>query len=372
MSDAYGYGIIGCGWVAPSHALGVRALERDGVRLVAVADRDEARAHAIAERFDVPATLPDYRDMLLDDGIGAVSVCLPDHLHHEVVIAAAEAGKHVLCEKPLALTVDEADDMLAACERNGVRLGFVMNHRYAIGNILARRAVASGALGTPLIASALHSSGLSADPRGPSPWRGRRRLAAGGVLSTQAIHFLDLLLWLGGPATAVQAWTDRLASPDQDHEDTVGVALRLRSGAMATLVATSASPIMDDLTGTRIELHGTAGYLVLDGDELRIADLADGPDLALPQLPPIPPEAADLVFGTGHVYEVMDFVRSVRDGGEPPIPGADGRHLMAVVHAAYRSAEAGEATQVDEPTDAYAAPTPAGTLLGAAIAGEGP
>ena len=369
MGDGYGYGVIGCGWVASSHAWGVRALADDGVRLIAVADQDAARADELAERFGATTTTRDYRELLADDAIHAVSICLPDHLHHEVVIAAAGSGKHILCEKPLSLTVGEADDMLAACEHNGVQLGFVMNHRYAPGNILARRVVQTGALGRPLIASVLHSSGLSGDPRGPSPWRGRRRLSAGGVLSTQAIHFLDLLLWLGGPVSSVQAWTDLLGSSDQDHEDTVGVALRMASGALTTLTATSASPIMDDFTGTRIELHGTGGYLILDGDELRVADLAEGPDLTPPQLPPAPAGSEELVFGSGHVYELMDFVRTVRAGGTAPIPGTDGRHLMAVIDAAYRSAFDGKAVDIDEPTTAYRVAASEDSLLGSAIAG---
>jgi UDP-N-acetyl-2-amino-2-deoxyglucuronate dehydrogenase len=370
MGERYGYGIIGCGWVASSHGWGVRALADDGVRLLCVADKDETRAEEIAGRFGASTTASDYRELLADEAIGAVSVCLPDHLHHEVTLSAAEAGKHILCEKPLSLTVDEADDMLAACERNAVQLGFVMNHRYAPGNILARRAVASGALGKPLIASAVHASGLSGDPSGGSPWRGLRRLSAGGVLSTQAIHFLDLLLWLGGPARAVQAWTDLRGSADQEHEDTVGVVLKLVSGAFATLTATSASPIMDDFTGTRIELHGTGGYLVLDGDDLWVAELADGPDLTPPRLPPIPSGAEEIVFGSGHVYEVMDFVRTVRDGGRAPVPGTDGRHLMAVIDAAYRSAAGGGAVDVDEPTSAYTEAAPPNSLLGSAVAGS--
>jgi UDP-N-acetyl-2-amino-2-deoxyglucuronate dehydrogenase len=369
MSDGYGYGIIGCGWVASAHAWGVRSLAADGVSLIGVADQDERRAGDLAGRFGASMTTPDYRELLADSAIDAVSICVPDHMHHEVTIAAAQAGKHILCEKPLSLTLDEADEMLTACERNGVQLGLVMNHRYAPGNILARRAVASGGLGRPLIASVLHASGLSGDPKGASPWRGRRRLSTGGVLSTQAIHFLDLLLWLGGPVTAVQAWTDLLASPDQDHEDTVGVVLKMGSGALATLTATSASPIMDDFTGTRIELHGTRGYMLLDGDELRVAELADGPDLAPPQLPPIPSGAEEIVFGSGHVYEVMDFVRTVSSGGTAPVPGSDGRHLMAVIEAAYRSARDGEAVLVDEPTSAYSAAAPPNSLLGLAVAG---
>ena len=369
MSDGYGYGIIGCGWVASAHAWGVQSLAGDGVRLIGVADQDVARAGELGERFRAPVVTSDYRELLANDAIHAVSICLPDYLHHEVAIAAAGAGKHILCEKPLSLTVDEADDMLSACEANGVQLGLIMNHRYAPGNLLARRVVASERLGTPLIASVLHASGLSGDPRGPSPWRGRRRLSMGGVLSTQAIHFLDILLWLGGPVASVQAWTDRLESPDQEHEDTVGVALRLVSGALATLTATSASPIMDDFTGTRIEMHGTGGYVILDGDVLRVADVADPPDLAPPPLPEIASGSEEIVFGSGHVYEVMDFVRSVRRGGAAPIPGTDGRHLIAVIDAAYRSARNGEAVDVDEPTSAYTRAAPAESLLGSAVAG---
>ena len=378
VNDEYGYGIIGCGWVASAHAWGVQSLADDGVRLVGVADKDGARGGELGRRFGASTITPDYRELLADDAIRVVSICLPDYLHHEVAIAAAEAGKHILCEKPLSLTVDEADDMLSACERNGVQLGFVMNHRYSPGNILARRAVAAGALGRPLIASVVHASGLSGDPGGTSPWRGRRQLSMGGVLSTQAIHFLDILLWLGGPVASVQAWTDRLESSDKEHlessdkehEDTVGVTLRLVSGALATLTATSASPIMDDFTGTRIEMHGTGGYLILDGDELRAVELADGVDLVAPHLPEIPSGSNEIVFGSGHVYEVMDFVRTVRREGAAPIPGNDGRHLIAVIEGAYRSAGDGKAVNIDEPTNAYTVAAPMDSLLGSAIAGD--
>jgi UDP-N-acetyl-2-amino-2-deoxyglucuronate dehydrogenase len=206
-----------------------------------------------------------------------------------------------------------------------------------------------------LIGNVLHSSGLTGDPSGASPWRGKRGRATGGVLSTQAIHFLDLLLWLGGPARSVKAWTDRLTAADQDHEDTVAVALQLRSGGLATLVATSGSPIMDDFTGTRIEFHGTGGYLMIEGDRLRFTELAEGHHVDTPVLPPVPDGAEEIIFGTGHVQEVADFVRAVRADAPAPVPGTDGRHLMAVIEAAYQSAREDRDVPVDEPTSAYTA-----------------
>jgi UDP-N-acetyl-2-amino-2-deoxyglucuronate dehydrogenase len=308
----------------------------------------------------------DYHDLLTLDTVQAVSVCLPDFLHHEVVTAAAAAGKHVLCEKPLAMDVAEADDMLAACREAGVHLGLVMNHRYSRGNLRARMALSEGMLGTPLVASVLHSSGLTGNSDGRSPWRGRAGRAAGGVLSTQAIHFLDLLLWFLGPVAAVKAWTAKAPGSEQDHEDSAVLALSMKSGAMATVTTTSASPIMDDLTGTRIEIHGSDGWLLLDGDHLtRIETMAGTPPPEV-SLPDLPPEADDLVFGTGHVYEVMDFVDAVRRGDQPPVPGVDGRHLMAVVHAAYRSALEDAEIDVHEPSPAYAVPAAAASLLGGA------
>ena len=353
MTRPFGYGIVGCGWVAAAHAWGVRALAGEGVRLIAVADRDRGRAEALASRFDVDRVHEDFRDLLADEEVDAVSICLPDFLHRDAVLAAARAGKHVLCEKPLALDVDEADEMVAACRDSERVLSLVMNHRYSPDNIRLKRAVQDGALGRILIGSVVHSSALTGNDDGSSPWRGRRGRAAGGILTTQAIHFLDLLLWFAGPVAAVKAWNDNLTRPDLDFEDTGAVALRLRSGAMATLVTTNGTPIMDDFTGTRIELHGTEGYAMLEGDELRLSAFRDDYDPP-PVRQPAPPAGADEVFGHGHIHEIADFVRAARGNGPVPVAGADARHLMAVLSAAYRSAAEQWHVELEPDDEAYA------------------
>lgn len=349
----FGYGLIGCGWVAPAHAWGLRALADVGVRIVAVADKDVDRATHLAHDFDVPNAYRDYRELLERDDIHAVSVCLPDYLHREVAVAAAAAGKHVLCEKPLARDLTEADEMIVACERFGAALGVIMNHRYFPDNIRVKNAVRDGALGRVLMASIVHSSALTGDPSGTSAWRGRRGLAAGGILSTQAIHFLDLLLWFAGPARAVKAWTDTLVRREQDYEDTAAVALRLQSGALATLATTNGAPIADDFTGTRVEIHGTEGYAVLEGDRLRLVSTRAGAALPEIRLPPAPSGAGQIAFGLGHVYEIIDFVTAVRRGDRPPVPGSDGRHLLAVLSAAYTLARDGTEGQVARDPAAY-------------------
>lgn len=362
-----GYGIIGCGWVASAHAWGVESLKDQGVRLVAVADKDLERARAVGTRFGAEHVLDDYRALLARPDVHAVSVCLPDFLHREVVVAAAEAGKHVLCEKPLALDLEAADAMVRACDVAGVQLGLIMNHRYAPGNIQAHAAVRAGALGRQLVGSVMHSSGLKGDPEGTSEWRGRKGLATGGVLSTQAIHFLDLLLWLMGPAVAVEARTARLTESPDEHEDTASLLLTLASGALATLVTTNGSTIMDDFAGSRIEVHGTEGWLMLEGDEVRTFSTVTDVVLPTVELPPAPAGSEEIVFGVGHVHEIQDFVAAIGRGAAAPVPGTDGRHLMAVLSAAYRSAQEGRAMRVDAGVPAYVAgPADPGSLLSAA------
>ena len=229
----FGYGVIGCGWVSPSHAVGARALAGEGVRLVAVADADLERARELAERFGSPDVHGDYLELLARDDVDAVSICLPDHLHRDAAVAAAEAGKHVLCEKPLALDLPEAAEMVEAFDERGLNLSMVMNHRFVPDNMRVQRAVHDGAIGRILMAGVLHSSALTGNDDYSSPWRGRRGRAAGGILATQAIHFLDLLLWFAGPVAAVKAWTETLVRTELDYEDTVAVALKLASGALA-------------------------------------------------------------------------------------------------------------------------------------------
>jgi predicted dehydrogenase len=321
--------------------------------MIAVADTDASRAGRLAADFHVPHVYADYRELLARDDIHAVSICLPDFLHREVAVAAAAAKKHILCEKPLARDLAEADEMIAACQRYGVALGFVMNHRYFPDNIRAKRAIRSGALGRILMGNVIHSSALTGDPSGTSPWRGRRGMAAGGILTTQAIHFLDLLLWFTGPARAVKAWADTLVRHEQDFEDTAVLALQLRSGALATLATTNGAPITDDFTGTRVEIHGTEGYLMLEGDRLRLVSTREGSELPQIALPPAPAGAEEVIFGLGHVYEIIDFVTAVRRGGPPPVPGADGRHLMAVLYAAYTSARYAKEVHLSEDAAAY-------------------
>ncbi len=247
--------------------------------------------------------------------------------------------------------------MVEAFGERGLSLGLVMNHRFAPDNLRVHRAIQDGAIGDVAIVGVLHSSSLTGNEDGSSPWRGRRGGAAGGVLATQAIHFLDLLLWFAGPARAAKAWTQTLVRTDLDYEDTAALTLTLESGALATLVTTNVAPVEDDYRGTRIDVHGTEGFFVLEGDVLRDHAVREGYRLPEVHLPP-PPAEAESLFGLGHVYEIAEFVRSIRERAQPPVPGVDGAHLMAVLAAAYTSARDDREAEVFHVGDAYSSSKP--------------
>lgn len=341
-----GYGILGCGWVASSHAAAVKALDSDGVRLVAVADADRSRAEQVAEQYDAPHVYADYHELLERPDVQAVSICLPDFLHHVAAIEAARAGKHVLCEKPLAVNTEAAMDMLQEFEQRHLNLGIVLNHRYSPDNMRVKRAMEREGIGDVVLGTLVHSSALSGNEDGRSPWRGKPNRAAGGVLASQGIHFIDQLLWFMGPAVAVKALTNNVKGISES-EDVAAVVLRVASGALATVAATNAAPVYSDLAGTHLELHGTQGRIVLSQGQLTIFESKiqeQAPEVRLPELGSAP--AGD--FGRGHFYVVADFVLALRNGEPPPVSSEDGAHLTAVLDAAYRSASSG----LEEPVTA--------------------
>jgi UDP-N-acetyl-2-amino-2-deoxyglucuronate dehydrogenase len=340
-----GYGIIGAGWILPNHAIGARSLRDQGVELVAIADIDEQRARRAAEEFGARHWETDYRALLARDDVHVVSLCLPHHLHREVAIAAARAGKHVLCEKPLALDVAEADAMIAAARRAGVQLGVIFQHRWDPPFQRLRRAVERQAFGRVLLGHVFHRCRNLTAPEFRDAWREHGKTVGGGVIMMQTIHFLDILLWCLGPVESVTARVDALVLK-RDVEDTGSAVLRFRSGAIGSVVTTEA--IETDRI-SRIEVHGTTGSAVWENSAWVRWETARGHvEEPLPDDEPRLSEAerTRLLFGTGHVKQIADFVDRVRRGLPPSVTAEDGRHATAVVRAMYESSETGRTVTV--------------------------
>lgn len=344
----YGYGVIGCGWASVGHAVGAVSLRDKDVDLVAVADADADRLASVADRFDVSHRYTDFNELLERDDIDAVSICVPDYLHHDVAIAAMRAGKHVLCEKPLAMNTAQVHSMIRTAEETGAALSVVFNHRYRPAHRRLYLAARAGGFGRLLIGYVFHSSEVRANPGIPSTWRKRADRVGGGVLTMQTVHFLDILMWaLGEPVQRVRCATANRNHPDEQVEDVGAVIVEFESGALVTVAATNASP-MDDLT--RLELHGTDGYAVLEGYEIqqwKAAAAYQEPPLGLPEIELDPALAAQLFFGPGHVLQVTEFIQDMRNGKPPAVPAQVGLDTVAVLEAAYESSRTGATVVID-------------------------
>ena len=227
-------GIIGCGRIAVNHVAALRSIE--DVDVVAVADVDAGRAQEFARRHKVGLAYAGAEQMF-DAGLDAVTVCSPHMAHAEGVLAAARHGVHVLCEKPIAVDLDEADRMVEAAAQAGVLFGVLFQRRFWPAAARIRRAIDEGRLGRPIsggVVARFHRDAAYY----AEPWRGRWETEGGGVLMTQAIHHIDLLQWFMGPATRVTGRYATLAHHDFiEVEDTVGAVIEFASGGVATIQA---------------------------------------------------------------------------------------------------------------------------------------
>jgi len=341
-------GIVGCGAISRNHLEAFAAV--DGTEVVAVCDVDPARARAAADAHGVPAAYGSVEE-LLAHGVDIVSVCTPHPTHRDVVLAAAAAGVHVLCEKPIAVDLDSAQEMVDACDAAGVRLGVLFQRRFWPAAQRMKDVLVAGEWGEPILGQC--SVLLHRDPSyyAKDAWRGTWAGDGGGVLMTQAIHYIDLLQWLMGDVAEV---TGRVATfkhgENIEVEDSAVATIVFTSGALATVQAsTAATPAL----GAQVRVTAANGASVQltefpEGTDGRIDTWAVGDTIVSERPHPEGAEAnADLSAINGqliphHTAQVADFVEAVRSGREPSVSGADGTKALRILLAVYRSAQTGE------------------------------
>ncbi|MBI2919047.1 MAG: Gfo/Idh/MocA family oxidoreductase [Chloroflexi bacterium] len=328
-----GWGIIGIGLHA-DRCMAPAIAKAEGGKLVAVCSRDPGRAAAFAAKHGAQRSYRDYGAMLRDDGVEAVYVATPNNLHAAQTIEAARAGKHVLCDKPMALTVPDAERMIEACARKGVKLGMAFQNRHHPAHVEARRLIALGAVGEVSVARAEYSRPLSGPSR--SNWRGDPAVAGAGSLMGMGLHPLDLLRYLTGrEVELVQALTDEQLPDHLDNR--VLVLLRLQGGCHATVTACHnyLFPRNDVVVyGTRATIAGVgtvgmqlAGHLEVTGPE----------GISRKEFP-----GHDPVIGSYRLM-VEAFSRSVTEGEEPNASGRDGLEMVRLAQAVLESSRQGKA-----------------------------
>jgi UDP-N-acetyl-2-amino-2-deoxyglucuronate dehydrogenase len=333
MAQELRFGLIGVGAVAPRHVTAIK--ETPGATLVAVCSRNETKVKACAKESGGVAWTTDYREILKRSDINAVAVTLPHDLHESVCVEAAAAGKHIMMEKPLAITVPECDRMIAACEKAGVTLATCYQGRLDPLPRKLHAELQAGKLGRLLLAS-LHVMWYRDMAYYQSaPWRGKWATEGGGVLVTQASHGLDMLLWLAGPVESVTAQTATL-----DHaievEDVVHAILRFKSGALGMIEAsTLAYPGFNE----QLDFSGTAGTAVYEKGAGRVRWYLREPKAEwVDQGEASSGAGAAMAISAGpHIAAYHDFAGAIREKRPPLVDGREGRRSVELIQAIYRS-----------------------------------
>jgi UDP-N-acetylglucosamine 3-dehydrogenase len=339
-------GVIGCGFIAEEAHLPT-FLNFSRAELVAVSDLRKERLDLVHEKFGVKNLYSDYHDLLKNDSIDAVSVCVPTYFHSQVAIDAAEAGKHILCEKPIAMSLAQADQMISSAKKNNVKLmigntlRFLPNHQMAlnwmkkekIGKPYFVRAqfASSGPYGAPGIASQFYF-----DPK-----------KGGGVLFDAGSHLVDLLLWMFGDITKVNACISTYNDEINQADDVASVSLKFENGVVGEIFASWVSiqnwHLMTDYNNLQIlgrdgriysDLWGP--YLHYYNEKSLVCKLKGMIKLTPNELDPRIPFAAK---NYAYNKEIESFVDCILDDKIPLVTGEDGRRALKVLLAAYKSAE---------------------------------
>lgn len=326
--------IAGIGAAAEMHAQAIGDIE--DAELVAGSCRTESKGTAFADKFDCE-WYADTETMLDAKDIDAVCVCTPSGTHAEVVTKAAQAGAHVICEKPLDVYADKMDTMIEACDEADVTLAGVFQKRFDPAGQRAKEAIDGGTLGDLVLGDTRVKWFRPQSYYDSGEWRGTRDMD-GGVLMSQAIHMIDRLLWLTGDIDAVWAAIDNV---DRllECEDTAALALRFENGALGTIEGTTA--VKGGQTAT--EINGTNGSLTIDGDGLAHFEVGTGEESKYhAETDAQNVETDDIEWGDNHNAMMRDFVDAIREGREPAVTGREARRAVDIVLAAYASAERGE------------------------------
>jgi myo-inositol 2-dehydrogenase/D-chiro-inositol 1-dehydrogenase len=328
-------GLVGTGRMGSFHAETL-AHRLPGVRLAALVDPAPGAARRLADRLGCPTALTDAGELLADPGIDAVVIATPARTHADLVVAAARAGKAVYCEKPMAVTLAEADRAIAAAAAAGVPLQVGFNRRHDAGFRAAHERIAAGGIGTPQLLRSLTRDPKLADPARVPPWT---------IFLETLIHDFDALRYLNPGAEAVEvfAMADALVRPDFKDRgllDTAVVTVRFDNGAIATAEANFQAVYGYDVRG---EVFGSAGMLTM-GDIRRTHLTAYGPDGATTECVTYDQD----LFHDAYVAELADFADGVRTGRAPSVTGEDARAALSIALAAVESVTTGGPVRVGE------------------------
>lgn len=366
------FGIVGCGSVGPTHAGAL--LRIDDAELVAVADILPERAKALADKVGLTKVYPSDKELIADPEIDCVCFATPSGMHADHAVRAMRAGKHVIIEKPMEITLEACDRMIAAQRETGMKLSIISQHRFDAATRIVKDAIESGKLGKIILADAHVKWWRKQEYYDSGEWRGTWALDGGGSLMNQGVHTVDVLQWLVGGVSQVFGHTLTGAHERIEVEDIAVAALKFNCGAVGTLTATTAAfpgaPV-------RIDIYGTEGSAVIEGDRLKSMVLKNGETYTAEQASKdaisvaqggtasVKDETTQNAlskdkkpgWGDAHRSQLLDFIQAIRQDTQPLIDGPSARKPVEVILGLYQSARTNKPVLLGEsPADGNGKP----------------
>ncbi|MEM7145040.1 MAG: Gfo/Idh/MocA family oxidoreductase [Verrucomicrobiota bacterium] len=344
--STYGFGIVGCGMISAFHAKAIQAMR--GAKLECVFSRNKKRAQALADEYGAtPYT--EYNAFLAHPGLDIVTICTPSGAHLEPAVAAAKAKKHVICEKPLEVTLERIDAMIAACRKNKVILSGIFPRRFNPATIALKKAVDTGRFGKLTLADAQIKWFRDQAYYDSGAWRGTWKLDGGGAIMNQSIHTIDLLIHVAGDVKSVCAFADRVAHKRIEVEDIAVAILKFKNGAVGTIQGATTC-YHPDGNPAEVQLCGTEGTVFMEDDKFREWEFAKKSPtdkkihtamMTTSKGPAAGAADPSAIAFEWHQRNFEDTLKAIKAGKKPSVDGKEGRRAIEVILALYQSALAG-------------------------------
>ncbi|MBP3193966.1 Gfo/Idh/MocA family protein [Natronogracilivirga saccharolytica] len=357
-------GIVGCGTISQIHAEVISRLEN--ASLTSAFSRTPDRRNTFCNNYGITG-YSDYDEFLAQKELDVVVLCTPNGTHLDYGMKAADAGKHLIIEKPIEITIKRARKLIEHCANKGVKLAVIYQNRFISDVQRMKKAINEGLIGEVTMTRASIKWYRDQSYYNEAPWRGSLELDGGGALINQGIHTVDLLYWLAGPIVSIQAFKDTLTHENIKGEDNLVASLKFANGALGTLEAsTSIIPAQNRM----IEVHGTKGTAILDGDEFRLYS-ADGSERSVDfdsqentwsgseqDSGKHTEQKGSKTASTGatspmagfkhshHLAQYQSILDRLHRGVQPVVSGEESLKSLAIVEAAYVSANEERAVSV--------------------------
>lgn len=345
MSDrVFGFGVVGCGVISDTHLDAIGLLPN--AQVVAVCDTREDAARAKAEKYGC-AWYTDLAEMLKREDLHVCNVVVPSGLHARLGVQCAEAGKHVICTKPIDITLENIDSLIAAADRNGVLVGATHQCRGTSVYKRLKQAIEDRRLGKLLYGNAI-VPWYRSDEYYSDGWHGTRKLDGGGALMNQSIHYIDLLLWMLGDPVEVFGYAEQKGHPMIEVEDCASAVAKFASGAQGMIQGTTCTYKGHP---ARLEIHGTKGNVRVIGDQLSFWEVEGEETESYPDAGLLA-GASDPKMGMigeavqAHADQIGDLLLAVEEGRKPVLCGEEARKAVELILAIYKSQETGQVVKL--------------------------